>query len=200
MLKVFTGALVLVVSATCAAAQKYTFPIDPALGDRYVSDAALTAAIPALRGVPIRLSTCINSMIIPASGTIDFAPTVTGDHAALSNRLLCQIDPPGRLTCETQADDQRAVVFDGSPNEYFVLASHTDRQDALAIFRAFRDATVKFADNARPWIKGMPLREIARVGDVFEVSFNDCGCSNKLTVERREKEVVVTEAHNGICI
>ena len=200
MLRAFIGALALGVFATSAAAQKFAFPIDPALGDRYVSDSALTAAFPALRGTPKRLSTCINSMIIPASGTIDFEPTVTGDHTALSNRLLCQIETLGHLTCETQAGERRAVVFDRSPNDYFVLAPHTDLQDALAIFRAFRDATVKFADNARPWIKDMPLREIARVGDVFEVGFNDCGCSNKLTVERRDKEVVVTKALDGICI
>src|SRR5690348_14928851 len=87
-------------TALCA---EFTFPQDPAAVDAngrplYVDDATLAATIPDLAAVGQRLGTCLTNMTWPHSGFIEFMPTVTGPHTALSNRLYCQADAES-ITC-----------------------------------------------------------------------------------------------------
>src|SRR5689334_5401447 len=120
-----------------AMAKSYEFPVDPkamaAKGHRlYVDDASMKAVIPSLRDAGDRLSTCINPMFIPASGYIDFAPTVTGPHTAQAHRLICSTDNV-TLTC-TEPEDSQSVVFDSVLADAFQLAPSIDLQDALNVY------------------------------------------------------------------
>ncbi len=193
--------------ATAAAAgQTYELQVDPKatslLGKNlYVGDDALKAAIPSLRNAGGRISTCITSIFRPASGYIDFAPSVTGPHAAVAHRLLCSTDKI-TLRC-MEAEDLKSVVFDSDPAESFQLGDDVALQDALSIYRALRDRQVEFPAGQSRWIQGLPLRRVARDGDHFIVLFADCGCSEQWQMELRPAaagtKVIATHSLKGIC-
>ncbi|MBS0514879.1 MAG: hypothetical protein JSS16_05360 [Proteobacteria bacterium] len=192
-------------ASTFACAATFTFPVDHSATDHgqplYVSDQTLISTIPSLKGTARRLLTCINPMFIPTSGTIEFAPVVTGDHLAQAKILNCQLKTPETLTCSDEEATGRPVVFDNESSESFALAPGTKMDEALEVFRAFRGSKAEYADEkAQPWIKGMPLRRIAREGAHYIVSFSDCGCSNNQVVEQRAGRFVVVKTRNGICI
>ena len=193
------------VASTFAGAATFTFPVDHSATEHgqplYVSDRILISTIPSLKGTERRLLTCINPMFIPASGTIEFVPVVTGGHLAQAKVLNCQLNTPETLTCNDEGAVDHSLVFDNEPGGSFALAPGTKIDEALEVFRAFRDRKIEYAsDKARPWIGGMPLRQIARKGGQYVVSFSDCGCSNNQVVEKHASKFVIVETRNGICV
>ncbi|HEX7914142.1 hypothetical protein [Rudaea sp.] len=192
-------------SAALAGATTFSFPVDHSAADHgqplYVADQTLITAIPSLKGATHRMSTCINPMFIPASGQIEFVPVPTGDHLAQAKVLNCQLKTSETLTCNDDGAVDHPVVFDKEPSKSFVLVSGTGMDEALDVFRAFRDRKIEYAsDKAKPWINDMPLRQIARKAQQYIVSFSDCGCSNSQVVEKRADKFVVVETRNGICV
>jgi hypothetical protein len=191
-----------------AAERSYEFPIDPNAKSffgqpLYVDDATLKAAIPSLRAAGDRLSTCINSMFVPASGYIDFAPTVAGSltHWAIAHRLLCSANKT-TLTC-TEPQKPWSVAFDDDPAQFFEVGAGVDLQDALSIDRAFRSGEVQYPPGLSRH-KGLPLRRIKRDGSAYEVSFSDCGCNTRWSVElrraNRDAKVVAIKLLQDICV
>jgi hypothetical protein len=198
----------IVLAATPVAATDFSFHVDPAAMGAYdqplyVDDATLKAAIPSLNGAGARLSTCINSMTFPASGYIEFTPTVTGMHSATSNRLLCALPDPENIECHAVPDDARRVAFDTDASRYFHLGGGIDLQEALEIVRAFEHGRVEIPDGSQPMVNGLPLREVARKGDHVQVGFGDCGCRREMSVTRRRvagRWVVSGKIVSEICI
>lgn len=210
MFKGFWLALGLVYG-TVAAAQTFTFPIDENAvarnrGGLFVSDAVLYAAIPGLDKA-LRLRTCIGPMS-GGSATIEFAPTVTGTHTGIANRLSCSLTPTqqfiaatsGQLTCSEAAQDQRAVVFDRAPAEYFWLGSGIAVDEALTVFRAFRDETIEY-ENIEPRLrpKGRRLSQMTSDGSDLLVRFAECGCSWSIRVEHHAARLVASKLLSAKC-
>ena len=210
MNKFLPGVLLLsAVLSACAVAGTYTFKANLGLKDEhgvelYVDDRAFIAAIPSLNTQNRRLVTCINNMFFPAAGYIEFSPTVTAPHLAKANRFICQLAKPESLVCSEPSEADRKVAYDDDPAHYFHLDRNTDLAEAREIFRAFERKEVIFASNKRPWITDLPLRSISKSGAGYEVSFSDCGCSERMIVERAQsgtqRQVRVVKVLNGICI
>jgi hypothetical protein len=151
----------------------------------YVDDAEITKTIPQFAELGIRISTCIAGMIRPEPLAVAFTPTLTGPHQALSNTLNCvKAEDADVLTCWPHVHEH-AVIFDVDQTKYFEIDANTDPEDALAVYRAFRDGQISFPDGAGPRIKALPVRQITRDGDRFLLMNADCGCHETFAISRR---------------
>jgi hypothetical protein len=170
----------------------------------YVTDEQLRAKIPELRNLGERIETCMQSMTEPMFYNFTYAPTVTAPHQALTNSVGCEGNRRDtELRC--RADISRsAVVFDADPSRYFALSSNTDRDSAIEVFRAFNEGRIVYSEETKPWIKGLKVREITQEGSTFVVGKADCGCNEKVAIERRSEGTVVSfvaiKKLEGMCI
>ncbi len=185
----------------------YQLPFDKSARDAngtplYVDDAEIAKTIPQF-ALSVRISTCMASEVRPEPLYVAFAPTVTRPHRALSNTLQCEkAEDADVLTCRAHVQE-RAVIFDADPSKYFEIDANTDPEDALAIYRAFRDGQISFPDGAGPHIKTLPVRQITRDGDRFLIRNADCGCSETFAISRHKSGDVMTfegAKIEGMCI
>src|SRR5262249_62370345 len=117
-----------------------------------------------------RISTCLSGMTIPQQLFLSFTPTVTGPHQALSNTIDCdKADDADLLTCRAHVEE-RSVIFDDDPTKFFEIDANIDIEDALAVYRAFRDGQVSFPDDTGPHFKTLSIRGISRDRDRFLIS------------------------------
>ena len=204
-------AVVLSIAATSplAAEPVYELTLDPSArgvdgGPLYVTDEQLRAKIPELRNLGERTETCMQSMTVPMFYNFTYAPTVTGPHQALTNSVVCEGNR-GDTVLRCHPDISRsAVVFDADPSRYFALSSNTDHDAAIEVFRAFNEGRIVYSKETEPWIKGLKVREITQEGSTFTLGKADCGCNEKVAIERRTDGTVVSfvaiKKLEGMCI
>jgi hypothetical protein len=191
------------------AAPEYELTLDPAARGvdgrpLYVTDEQLRAKIPELGTFGERIETCMQGMTRPMSYYFTYPPTVTAPHKALTNSVLCEGNH-GETDIRCRADIARnAVVFDADPSRYFTLGPNTDRDAAIEVFRAFNEERIVYSEEAKPWIKGLEVREITQEGSTFIVGKADCGCNEKVAIERRSEGTAVSfvaiKKLEGMCI
>lgn len=147
----------------------------------------------------------MNPMFIPTTGYIEFLPTVTSPHGATANRLDCTLETPDRLECNMQPREDRQVVFDNDPAQYFRVGPGVGLDAALDVLRAFRDGVVEDPnEDKQELIAHLPLRSIDIIGNYYSVTFSDCGCAFETIVDRRsvgtQWKVTVIRAPSGTCV
>lgn len=187
---IFGSVAMAMVAAATPAVATYEFPIDPsAVGadghPLYVGDAAIATAIPGYAQLGARIGSCMSGMTIPRMLYVAYQPTVTGAHTALSNTLECeQSEDRETLACRPHMAAS-SVVFDVDAVHYFALGAGTDLENALEVYRAYRDGRIAFADPEQPHFKTLPVRQISTEGELFLIEIGDCGCSETLEVVRQ---------------
>ena len=207
--KSIAGISVLAVVGLVLAEETYTFTVDrsakgPDGYPLYITDAEIVAKIPRFSGLGTRIDTCMQGLTIPEWLHVNFPPTISGPHTALSNALNCEKPhDSGEFSCHASLADAQ-VIFDQDSTQYFTLGPATNMDDALEIFRAYRDGQIEFTTETQPWIQRLKIREISADGKYFRIRKGDCGCSEELKVERRETggktSIVAVEKVSAVCI
>jgi hypothetical protein len=148
----------------------------------YVDDAEVARAIPQFAPLGPRAATCPTPFSTLVH--IAYSPTVTGPHRALSNTLECDIaaDDPHVYACRAQVRD-RPVIYDVEPSQYFEIDSHTIADDALQVYRAFRDGQIRYADAKMPYFRTLRVRSITQEDGRMILHTGGCGCGETIAVE-----------------
>ncbi|GEM_PF-3721257 len=204
---IFLSAGVLVVNAALAQT-KYTFAVDHAAvaangNPLFLDDAKVAAAVAELAHVGARIDTCRVGAAFPNLLDVTYAPTLTGPHTAKANRLACEFDGEEKLVCRTSGSDD--VAFDQDASQFFRLGKATELDDALQIFRAYRSSEIHFPEKMKfPNVRDSKIVDISRQEKYFIISTADCGCGERLEVERRTagntSSVVAVKVLSSICI
>lgn len=177
--------LLLAVGITANADEVHTLPAVSTVVDGhgiYVDDAYVAREIPQFSTLGPRVDTCPIPFSMAAK--IAYPPTVTALHRGFSNTLDCEGTPDASAyECRAHVRD-RPVAFDVDPALYFEVDDQTPVDEALQVYRAFRDGRIRYADHRTPYFPSLRVRSIKREAEHLLLYIGGCGCGESIAIER----------------
>lgn len=170
----------------------------------YVDDAAIKDALPGLAQAGARRSTCANSQMDPPHLFLAYGPVVSGPHAARMTYVWCEFETQesertreGFVGCDAPRVEN--VGFIDDPARYFGWydVDPAQAQSIAADFFAGRIDYDAGVTRVEPNIRNI---SIDKLDGHLTVRWGDCGCSNVLRVQLRDKAPLLATRFYVNCI